>query len=153
MKSSMIRSAVAALAFCSNTVFGAQTAEQIVASLNTLTDKSQDLQAPAETITAVNGALIVVGQGPFPKIISGFQEIVTLATNDISQMQGTETITDAAEADNVYAAFRDFSAIHQKLLTTLTGKAALLSTVPIIAAPMSAILRQDENVLDVCKLS
>lgn len=70
MKSSMIKSAVAALAFCSNTIFGAQTTEQIVASLNTLTDKSQDLQAPAETITAVNGALIVVGQGPFPVSIS-----------------------------------------------------------------------------------
>lgn len=78
---------------------------------------------------------------------------MTIATNDISQMQGTETITDAAEAETVYAAFREFSAIHQKLLTTLTGKAYLLSTVPIIAGPMSAILRQDENVLDVCKLS
>jgi hypothetical protein len=173
----MIRSAVAALAFCSNTVLGALTTEQIVANLNTLTTKSQDLQAPAESITAVNGPLIVVGQGPFPvsdpisllqvtnktsglltydhtlqEIIRGFVDIVNTGSNDAQELQGTDAITNADDADSVYTAFRDFALVHEKLLNTLTGKAALFSDVPFIGQPIAAVLRQDESVIDVSNL-
>lgn len=44
----------------------ALTAQQIVENINTLTAKSKALQAPAQSITLINGPLIVVGLGPFP---------------------------------------------------------------------------------------
>lgn len=39
---------------------------QVVENINLLTQKSQALQAPAQSISIVNGPLIVVGLGPFP---------------------------------------------------------------------------------------
>jgi hypothetical protein len=39
---------------------------QVVTNIETLTQKSQALQAPAQSINAVNGPLIIIGQGPFP---------------------------------------------------------------------------------------
>jgi len=44
----------------------ALTAQQIVQNIQTLTTKSQALQAPAQSISIVNGPLILIGQGPFP---------------------------------------------------------------------------------------
>jgi len=39
---------------------------QIASNINDLTAKSQALQVPANSITCLNGPLIVIGQGPFP---------------------------------------------------------------------------------------
>jgi len=44
----------------------ALTAQQIVDNINMLTVKSQALQGPANSITIINGPLIIIGQGPFP---------------------------------------------------------------------------------------
>ncbi|KAJ0269789.1 hypothetical protein CBS470a_013667, partial [Colletotrichum nupharicola] len=66
MQFSTLKFAIAALAICSNTVFGQTTPSQVVSNINMLTQKSQALRAPAESITIVNGPLIVAGQGPFP---------------------------------------------------------------------------------------
>jgi hypothetical protein len=61
---------------------------EVVSNIQMLTRKSQALQAPAQGITLTSSLLIVVGQGPFPQIISGFQDIVSTATTAIAQMQG-----------------------------------------------------------------
>lgn len=57
---------VAALAVFSAPSVTALTAQEIVSNINSLTTKSQALQAPAQSITILNGPLIVVGLGPFP---------------------------------------------------------------------------------------
>jgi len=44
----------------------ALTAQEIVGNINELTTLSQALQAPAQSITILNGPLILIGQGPFP---------------------------------------------------------------------------------------
>ncbi len=44
------------------------TPAQVVSNIRTLTTKSQALQAPAQSITIINGPLIVIGQGPFPTV-------------------------------------------------------------------------------------
>ena len=43
-----------------------QTPAQVVEALRGLTQKSQALQAPAQSITIINGPLVLIGQGPFP---------------------------------------------------------------------------------------
>jgi hypothetical protein len=58
--------------------------KQIVDNLKSLTEKSQKLQAPAQSITIINGPLVVVGQGPFPSIITGLTDLVTTGTEHIS---------------------------------------------------------------------
>lgn len=66
MQFSMLKFAVAALAVCSDAVLGQTTPAQVVDNLKMITQKSQALQAPAQSITILNTPLIVVGQGPFP---------------------------------------------------------------------------------------
>jgi hypothetical protein len=140
--------AITVLAFAAVAVAQSTPAE-VVANIDILTQKSQALQAPAQSLTIVNGPLVVIGQGPFPQIINGFVDIVSTATNDLQQMQGMTAVAAGAEADAIFAAYRDFVRVHQALLNILTGKAGLFSTVPFIGQPLAAVLRQDEGVLDV----
>jgi len=126
----------------------ALTPAQIVSNLEMITQKSMALQAPAKTITLVNAPLLVIGQGPLPRIIQGFSDIVSTGTNAISQMDGTAPVPAGADSDAIAEAFRGFVRVHQDLLNILIGKAGLLSTVPFVGAPMAAVLRAVENVVD-----
>ncbi|OLN93971.1 hypothetical protein CCHL11_03473 [Colletotrichum chlorophyti] len=148
MQFSFLKVAVAALAVCNNAVLGALTPQQIVSNIQMLTSKSQALQAPAQSITILNGPLIIIGQGPFPQIIAGFTDIITTVTVAIAQMQGTPVITVEADATAIANTFREFVRVHQVLLNILIGKSGLFSTVPIIGQPVAAILRQLESVVD-----
>lgn len=47
-------------------VIAAVTPQQVVGNIQALTTKSQALQAPAQSITIINGPLIIIGLGPFP---------------------------------------------------------------------------------------
>ncbi|KAF2998488.1 hypothetical protein E8E13_003103 [Curvularia kusanoi] len=124
------------------------TPAQVVSNINMITQKSQALQAPAQSITIVNGPLIVIGQGPFPQIIAGFTDIVSTATTAISQMQGMDPVPAGQPSDAIFDAFREFVRVHQALLNILIGKAGLFNTVPIVGQPVAAVLRQIENVVD-----
>jgi hypothetical protein len=42
------------------------TPAQVVSNIQLITAKSQAIQAPAQSITIINGPLIVIGLGPFP---------------------------------------------------------------------------------------
>ncbi|KAI1755839.1 UVI-1 [Xylaria castorea] len=138
----------AAGAVMAASAMGALTPAQIADGLKTITTLSQNLQEPAQSITLVNAPLIVIGQGPFPKIITGFTQIVTAATNTISQFQDTPPITNAADATLVFDAFRSFVRVHQELLNILIGKAGILEQVPFIGPPVASVLRGVESVVD-----
>ncbi|GAB1316863.1 hypothetical protein MFIFM68171_07073 [Madurella fahalii] len=129
-------------------LFAALTPQQIVDSLQVLTTKSQALQAPAQSITIINGPLIVIGLGPFPQIITGFGDIVSTATTAAAALPGTAQITTDADATAVADAFREFVRVHQVLLNILIGKAGLFQTVPVIGAPVAAALPQVEAIVD-----
>ncbi|KAK6357679.1 hypothetical protein TWF718_001987 [Orbilia javanica] len=137
-----------ALALLAAPSIAALTPAQMVGNIQMLTQKSMALQTPAKSITILNGPLIVVGLGPFPQIIAGFTEIVTITTTAIAQMQGSAVITNPTDAKNIADAFRNFVKVHQALLNILIGKAGLFNTVPIIGAPVAAVLRQLENIVD-----
>ncbi|KAK4652854.1 hypothetical protein QC762_512810 [Podospora pseudocomata] len=126
----------------------ALTSTQIADTLQTLTAKSQALQAPAQQITILNGPLIVVGLGPFPQIIQGFTEIITITTAAVPQIVATPRFELDADRKTVADAFREFVRVHQVLLNILIGKAGLFQTVPIIGQPVAAVLRQLESVVD-----
>ncbi|KAJ4400327.1 hypothetical protein N0V91_008786 [Didymella pomorum] len=124
------------------------TPAQVVSNINMITQKSQALQAPAQSITIINGPLIIIGQGPFPQIIAGFTDIVSTATTAIAQMQGMAPVPAGQPSDDIFDAFREFVRVHQALLNILIGKAGLFQTVPFIGQPIAAVLRQIENVVD-----
>lgn len=140
--------ATVALALFSAPSFAALSPVQIADNIRTLTAKSQALQAPANSITIINGPLIIIGSGPFPPIISGFAEIVTIASTAVAQMQGSPPITTAPDAKLVADAFREFVRVHQVLLNILIGKAGLFNTVPFIGQPVASVLRQIESIVD-----
>jgi hypothetical protein len=60
-----IRSIVAAIAL-TLPVMAQTTPAQVVTNIQMLTRKSQALQQPAQSISLINGPLIVIGLGPFP---------------------------------------------------------------------------------------
>ncbi|KAJ5055741.1 UVI-1 [Bipolaris maydis] len=129
-------------------ISAAITPAQMVDNIRMLTSKSQALQAPAQSITIINGPLIVIGQGPFPQLIAGFTDIIATTTTAIAQMQDTQPVKAGAESDAIFDAFREFVRVHQVLLNILIGKAGLFETVPVIGEPVAAVLRQLENVVD-----
>ncbi|KAI1177988.1 hypothetical protein F4777DRAFT_156829 [Nemania sp. FL0916] len=138
----------------------ALTAQQISDGIKSITTKSQQLQGPAQSITIVNAALIVIGQGPFPTLIAGFTDIVSTATTLASQLDGTAPIQKrekehardlsprGPDADLVFNSFREFVRVHQALLSILIGKAGILEQLPVVGPPVAAVLRQVEGVVD-----
>ncbi|KAI1129343.1 hypothetical protein F5Y10DRAFT_238398 [Nemania abortiva] len=144
-----------------STAMAAATPQQIADGIKSITQKSQALQGPAQSITILNAPLIVIGQGPFPQIIAGFTDIVSTATVLASQLPGTAPIQKRAEkehardisargadADLVFDAFREFVRVHQVLLNILIGKAGILEQIPVIGQPVATVLRQVEGVVD-----
>ncbi|KAF9698383.1 hypothetical protein EKO04_003925 [Ascochyta lentis] len=129
-------------------IAAALTPAQMVENIKMVTQKSQALQAPAQSITIINGPLLIIGQGPFPQIIAGFTDIISTAATAVGQMQGSNPVKAGAESDDIFNAFRDFVRVHQVLLNILIGKAGLFTTVPVIGQPVAAVLRQLENVVD-----
>lgn len=63
-------------------------------------------------------------------------------------MQGMPKVAPGADSDLIFDSFREFVRIHQILLNTLIGKAGLFTTVPFVGAPIAAVLRQIEKVVD-----
>lgn len=140
--------ATAALAAFAIPALAATTPDQVVQNIKGITQKSQDLQMPASQLNLVNGALVVVGQGPLPKVIFGFADIVTTAGKAFVQMQGMAPVAPGQASDAIFDSFREFVKVHQALLNILIGKAGLFTTIPFIGAPVAAVLRQIEMVVD-----
>lgn len=88
------------------------TPAQVVQNINMIAQKSQALQAPARSITVINGPLIIIGQGPFPQIIAGFTDIVSTTATAIAQMQDMEPVPAGQPSDQIFDAFRDVRHIH-----------------------------------------
>ena len=87
------------------------TPAHVVSNINMITQKSQALQAPAQSITIFNGSLIIIRQGPFPQIIAGFTDIVSTATIAIAQMQGMAPVPAGQPSDDIFDAFREVRGI------------------------------------------
>jgi hypothetical protein len=85
------------------------TPAQVATNIQLITQKSQALQGPAQSISVINGPLIVVGLGPFPPIIAGFADIVSTATTALAQMQGMTPVPAGPPSDNIFDAFREVS--------------------------------------------
>jgi len=143
----------ATLALLSSSNVAAQlTKDAVITNINTITTLSQGLQTPAKSINLLSGPLLLIGQGPFPQIITGFGTIVTDVTADIQAMQVPVSFS-GQDATDIYNAFSDFIQVHQALLAILIGKAGILSVVPLIGFPVSAALRSVESVVDTVSLS
>jgi hypothetical protein len=104
-----------------SSAMAAATPQQIADGIRAITQKSAALQGPAQSITILNAPLIVIGQGPFPAIIAGFQDIVSTATVLAGQLEGTQPIkrdepqhardisARGADADLIFNTFREVS--------------------------------------------
>lgn len=103
-------------------ISAAITPAQMVDNIRMLTSKSQALQAPAQSITIINGPLIVIGQGPFPQLIAGFTDIIATTTTAIAQMQDTQPVKAGAESDAIFDAFREVSTMPPRNEQKLTKK-------------------------------
>ncbi|KAK4141745.1 uncharacterized protein C8A04DRAFT_30586 [Dichotomopilus funicola] len=148
------RSLFAGAAILAAPIMAALSPEQIAAGINSITEKTQALQAPAQSITLVNAPLIIIGQGPFPEIIAGFADIVSTATSLANQI-GASTVKKRealsarqSGAEVVSDAFRAYVRVNQALLNILIGKAGLLEQVPLVGAPVASALRGVEAITD-----
>ncbi|KAK2755043.1 hypothetical protein FQN54_006571 [Arachnomyces sp. PD_36] len=143
----MLLSKIFAGAVMATSALAALTPQQIVDGIGSLTSKAQEIQAPATEISIVNAPLIIIGQGPFPPIITKYTEFITISNTLIGQFHGTPQIT-GPDATKVFEAYREHVRVHQATLNILIGKAGILQKVPFVGAPIAAVLRQVEANLD-----
>eukprot|EP00898_Chlorokybus_atmophyticus_P008629 jgi/Chlat1/8768/Chrsp90S09245 len=132
---------------CSCTGANRPSASSLAASIKTLTAQSRAIRSIAETITTINGPLIILGQGPFPEIISRFVTITTTGVNVAVTLVGA-TAYPAANQGVVCNALIEFIHVHQALLGVLIDKGGLFSEVPLIGQPVAAVLQTLEAAVD-----
>ncbi|KAM3417478.1 hypothetical protein BST61_g5722 [Cercospora zeina] len=125
-----------------------QTSAQQAANYNDLSAKTAALIPIANTISMINGPLVIVDQGPFPPIIRGFSDIVNTGNTYVSQQQNAASVPAGAQSDAVVKAFSAFVKQQTSLVNILAQKAGLFTTAPFIGAPIVQVLRQDEAVVD-----
>ncbi|KAK3905541.1 hypothetical protein C8A05DRAFT_30604 [Staphylotrichum tortipilum] len=142
-----LRSFVAGVALVMAPVVTAITASEVAKGIDDLTKLSLDLQRPANSITIINAPLLVIGQGPFPQIILGFNQIVTTGTSLIQQANDLAPLA-GPDADLVYNSYQKFANTHTALINLLISKATILDKVPIVGSPIAAVLRSDESIID-----
>ncbi|KAJ1323296.1 C166 family protein [Microdochium nivale] len=148
MRFSILSTAVATLALCGDAVQAALTPNQIVDNIRTLTQKSQAIQIPAQSVSILNGQLLIIGQGPFPQIIDGFNDIVIFTTTAIAQMQGSAPVMNSDDATAIFQAFSEFVRVQKVLLDVLISKAGFFQTVPFVGQRVYFTLREVEAITD-----
>ncbi|KAK8068980.1 hypothetical protein PG994_005596 [Apiospora phragmitis] len=104
-----------------------KTPQHVVSDINTLTQKSKDLQAPAQSLNIINGPLI--------QIITGLSDIVTTLTAALPQMEGMPNVAEGKDANGIADAFREFVRVQQALLNIVIGKAGLFPPPPLSGSP------------------
>lgn len=124
------------------------TPAQTQDELRRVTGKFNALLPLSQSITIINGPLVIIGQGPFPPIIASFTDILTTVTTLLAQHQGTEPSKDEEESKRLLISVVTLVATAQQEFNTLIGKAGLFNTVPFIGQPLAAVLRQVESVFD-----
>lgn len=123
-------------------------ADTVVVKINTLTQISQGLQTPANQIGVLSLVELIFAAGPFPQIIAGLGQIVTLVVADTTIIQGIKPLSVDSDIASVKAALVGFVQVHQALLNILIGKAGLLADIPILGAPVATVLRGIESAVD-----
>lgn len=122
-------------------------AQEIVNTLVSLKTKSQGVNTRAQAITLNSGAQITSGGGPYPQVIAGFHEIMSVMTNLTDDIPGSDQIS-GKDADKVAEAFREFVRTHQVLLHLLTGKGALMKATPQVGEEMKSVLRSERDIVE-----
>jgi hypothetical protein len=92
----------------------AVTADQMVTTINKITQQSKSLTTIANKVNAMNGIPLLgpssgSGSTNFNDIISGFQGIIQTGTTAIQDMSGTAHYTDTAAEQEVCDAFANVS--------------------------------------------
>lgn len=100
----------------------------------------KQLNAPCNQLNILSGPLLLVGQGPWPTIITGFTNIVSTLTAGMSQGTALENL-QKNDIDQ-------FTTLTQALLNCLIGKSNLLSHAPFVAQPVTAALKTLEATVD-----
>jgi hypothetical protein len=86
----------------------APTAADIINGINALTSLLQKLQAPANSITIINGPLVVVGLGPIPQIVAGISQVISTAQAQTAYLSSAKSNYDDQAAD-IYSAVQSVS--------------------------------------------
>ncbi|KAH0378678.1 hypothetical protein KCU92_g8589, partial [Aureobasidium melanogenum] len=127
------------------------TSDQMVQTIQKITQQSKSLTTVAEALNPMNGVPLLgpssgSGSSSFNDVINGFQGIIQTGTTAITNMQGTPSYTDTAAEEQVCDAFHEFVVVHQNLLNVVIGKSGLLQG--IFLGPVAAVLRSLEGVVD-----
>nr|POE62934.1 hypothetical protein CFP56_03837 [Quercus suber] len=116
----------------------AMTAQQMVTNINKITQLSENLQHVVSKIQTGSNIIFRRQSNPFETVIEGFSNIIQVANDDISQMDGTKPFKDSDA--------QQFVVVHQALLKIVIGKSGLLES--IFLGPVAAVLRSLEGVVD-----
>ncbi|KFZ01123.1 hypothetical protein V501_10193 [Pseudogymnoascus sp. VKM F-4519 (FW-2642)] len=137
-----------AVALAATTVVtAATTPQQVVECFRALTHNAKSLERTAQSISVINAPLIVIGQGPFAVIISGFSDQVQIGNTLIELLDNGFTELTRADEDLVFYAYEEFSRAEKATLNILIVKAGIAEQVPMVGPPVAAVLRQVKEVV------
>lgn len=86
---------------------------QVVEVIKELIQKSQALQGPAQSIDNMNGHLVMIGQGPYPGIINGLDDIVKTTTTALRSMRGMPPVAAGDNSNAIVQAYREVTVLHR----------------------------------------
>ncbi|KAL2148066.1 hypothetical protein VTI28DRAFT_123 [Corynascus sepedonium] len=134
-----LRSLVTGVALASS-VLGAATPQQIADGIKSITRRVQNLQTPAQSITALYDPSIDISKGPFPQVVTGLTNVASTTNALASQISGSEPIQKRGvssriarrgpDADDIFVAFQEYVSAGQDLLNVLIDKAGIATQVP-----------------------
>ncbi|KAB5522903.1 hypothetical protein GE09DRAFT_495112 [Coniochaeta sp. 2T2.1] len=148
MRTSIFAIGASALAFMGTFAVGELTSDEIVDTIDSLKTDTAALQSIAATINFVNEIDYLLGRGPVPALIDGFNNLGTTTNLTNTRILGTDPFEDEEEADAVEDAFGVFASALQTVLYTMDSKAALFRLVPAIGGDLIKSLRGLEAALN-----
>ncbi|KAF3908896.1 hypothetical protein AA313_de0206307 [Arthrobotrys entomopaga] len=129
-----------ALGFLAIPSLAAITPAQLIGDLEGMTADIKIIESSAAQINTANSLLLVIGGGPFPKIISGVTQVVDTTVSTSVLLKDQPPYTVEADAKAIANAFHAFVEEQITLLNILPSKTGLLGTILFGGAPIASPL-------------
>jgi len=145
----------ASVVMLSAALSAALTREQVVNPLISIATKSNALIPKVKQVNAINTPLRIIGQGPWPSILTGLDEIITTEKTLALVLDDQEPYFPGFNIAYAVQAFSDELCERQRdLLMNLTEKAdTILDVSLVVEKEVSEKLRSTEGYIDVCAVS
>ncbi|KAJ7070396.1 hypothetical protein B0H15DRAFT_807112 [Mycena belliarum] len=139
-----MKSVLAILVLTVSSALAALTGPQVVVNINQVATVSGNINSVLGGLSASTSPADVIAMSK--TLVTSFTAIIQDLTGDITAMQATPPLADAA-AQTIVTALDNFVFVHQALLATVIGQHSVFSRFGV-TSPIAAVLRSLEATID-----